>query len=188
MDAGKERASLIDYSSLAIEIRDQVVYGSSVPQKRILSRLDAFIENSKSETLRGDATLSRLYEALDSCGLQRTSTQRFFHKCFVRSILPWVFGKAEFAKYKDRILQEEGIHPDKYNQYTLISTVSDAFVPPSLAEEYYFDPLLFAAEKMGQNDVGGDIRRLCSFHRSRDLDFRVQYRPPRVESLVGSRT
>ena len=30
--------------------------------------------------------------------------------------------KAEFAKYKDRILQESGIHPDKYNQYTLIST------------------------------------------------------------------
>lgn len=117
-----DQATLIDYSSLADEIRDQVVCGVCVPQKRILSRLDAFIENSKSETLRGDATLARLYEALDSCGLQRTSTQRFFHKCFVQSILPWVYGKAEFAKYKDRILQESGIHPDKYNQYTLIST------------------------------------------------------------------
>ena len=113
---------LLDYSSLASEIVDQVAGGSRAPQKRILSRLDAFIENSKSEKLRGDATLARLYEALDSCGLQRTSTQRYFHKCFTQSILPWIFGKSEFAKYKDRILQENGIHPDKYNQYTLIST------------------------------------------------------------------
>ena len=116
------QVTLIDYSCLASEIRDQIICNQCMPQKRILSRLDAFIESSKSETLRGDATMAQLYKAMDSCGLQRTSTQRYFHKKIVESILPWVYGKAEFSRYKDRILQEVGLHPDKYNQYTLIST------------------------------------------------------------------
>lgn len=66
--------------------------------------------------------MARLYAALDSCGLERTSTQRFFHKKFTESILPWIYGKRDFSRFKERILHEAGVHVDKYNQYTLIST------------------------------------------------------------------
>ena len=114
---------LVDYLPLARELRDAAASASrNVALTRITSRLDAFVESSRSEALRGDAVLARLYAALDSCGLERTSTQRFFHKKFVESILPWIYGKKDFSRFKERILHEAGIHPDKYNQYTLIST------------------------------------------------------------------
>ncbi|MBE35288.1 MAG: hypothetical protein CMI16_07000 [Opitutaceae bacterium] len=113
---------LVDYLPLARELRDAASASRSGAPTRITSRLDAFVDSSKSEALRGDAVLARLYAALDSCGLERTSTQRFFHKKFVESILPWIYGKKDFSRFKERVLHEAGIHPDKYNQYTLIST------------------------------------------------------------------
>jgi hypothetical protein len=113
---------LIDYLPLARELRDTVHAESSGNAPKIVPRLDAFVNASRTETLHGDTVLEKLYLALDSCGLKRTSTQRLFHKQFVQSVLPWVYGKKDFARYKERILFGEDIHPDKYNQYTLIST------------------------------------------------------------------
>ena len=113
---------LIDYLPLAHELRDTIQNENLVAAPQIVPRLTAFVDASRSEALQGDAVLVKLYHALDSCGLVRTSTQRFFHKQFVHSILPWIYGKRDFARYKERILYEAGLHPDKYNQYTLIST------------------------------------------------------------------
>jgi hypothetical protein len=113
---------LIDYLSLATELRDEIHSEKQQKKPRIVSRLDAFVDASRSEALYGDGVLARLYSALDSCGLIRTSTQRFFHKKFVESILPWIYGKKDFSRFKERILHAASIHPDKYNQYTLIST------------------------------------------------------------------
>jgi len=113
---------LIDYSSLVTEIRDDVLAEGSLPHARILPRLELFVESTRSETLRGDAVVARLFASFEMCGLRRTSTQRYFHKKFTEGILPWIYGKKEFGKFKERILHEHGIHPDKYNQYTLIST------------------------------------------------------------------
>ena len=113
---------LIDYLPLVREIREQIDDVRGMTGPRILSRIDAFVEASQSEGLRGDGVLARLYASLDSCGLERTSTQRFFHKKIVESILPWIYGKSDFSRFKERILFEAGMHPDTYNQYTLIST------------------------------------------------------------------
>jgi hypothetical protein len=44
-----------------------------------------------------------------------TETQVFFHKKIVEAILPHVYGK-------ERILEENGINPKEFNQYTLILT------------------------------------------------------------------
>ena len=71
---------LIDYLPLVREIREQIDDVRGMTGPRILSRIDAFVEASQSEGLRGDGVLARLYASLDSCGLERTSTQRFFHK------------------------------------------------------------------------------------------------------------
>ena len=113
---------LIDYLPLAQELRDTVRGENLGNAPNIVPRLDAFVDASRTDTLQGDSVLVKLYLALDSCGLQRTSTQRLFHKQFVQSVLPWVYGKRDFARYKERILFGGDIHPDKYNQYTLIST------------------------------------------------------------------
>ena len=113
---------LIDYLPLSNDLRDEILAEKKRKRPHIVSRLDAFVEASRSEELYGDAVLARLYSALDSCGLVRTSTQRFFHKKFVESILPWIYGKKDFSRFKERILYQANIHPDKYNQYTLIST------------------------------------------------------------------
>ena len=107
---------------LANELRDAIISEKVRKRPRIISRLDAFIEASRTDELYGDRVIADLYAALDSCGLVRTSTQRFFHKKFVESILPWIYGKKDFSRYKERILHQARIHPDKYNQYTLIST------------------------------------------------------------------
>ena len=114
---------LIDYLPLVHELRDDVVGARETPGATIVSRLDAFIEASKSEALRGDGVLARLYLALDSCGLERTSTQRYFHKMFVFSVLPWIYGKKDFSRFRERILSQNGVtSSEKYNQFTLIST------------------------------------------------------------------
>ena len=114
---------LIDYLPLVNELRDDVVISRETPGASIVSRLDAFLDASKSEVLRGDSVLARLYIALDSCGLERTSTQRFFHKTFVLSVLPWIYGKKDFSRFRERILLQNGIaSSEKYNQFTLIST------------------------------------------------------------------
>lgn len=114
---------LIDYLPLVKDLRDDVVISRETPSATIVSRLDAFLDASKSEALRGDGVLARLYLALDSCGLERTSTQRFFHKTFVLSVLPWIYGKKDFSRFRDRVLLQNGIESsEKYNQFTLIST------------------------------------------------------------------
>ena len=113
---------LIDYGTLVEDIKEQIQNENGMRRARIVPRLAAFVENARSESLRGDTTLAKLYASLDSCGLTRTSTQRFFHKNFVESILPWIYGINDFTRYKDRILNEAGLVPEKYNQYTLIST------------------------------------------------------------------
>lgn len=116
------RFCLIDYLPLARELCDTVLNEKGANAPRIVPLLKAFVDASRSDSLQGDIVLAKLYTALDSCGLTRTSTQRVFHQQFVHSILPWIYGKKDFARYKERILHESGIHPDKYNQYTLIST------------------------------------------------------------------
>lgn len=114
---------LIDYLPLVHELRDGIVHRREAPVAPIISRLDAFVNASKSEALRGDAVLARLYTALDACGLERTTTQRFFHKTFVLSVLPWIYGKKDFSRFRERILHQNGVvSSDKYNQFTLIST------------------------------------------------------------------
>ena len=107
------RFCLIDYLPLARELRDAVSNERIANAPKIVPRLKAFVDASRSDSLQGDAVLAKLYNALDSCGLTRTSTQRFFHQQFVHSILPWIYGKKDFARYKERILFESGIHPDK---------------------------------------------------------------------------
>ena len=107
------RFCLIDYQPLARELRDAVCNERIANVPKIVPRLKAFVDASRSDSLQGDAVLAKLYSALDSCGLTRTSTQRFFHQQFVHSILPWIYGKKDFARYKERILFESGIHPDK---------------------------------------------------------------------------
>ena len=118
------RFCLIDYLPLARELCDTVMNEKGANAPRIVPLLKAFVDASRSDSLQGDIVLAKLYTALDSCGLTRTSTQRVFHQQFVHSILPWIYGKKDFARYKERVLHESGIHPDKYtyNQYTLIST------------------------------------------------------------------
>ena len=106
------RFCLIDYMPLARELRDAVCNERIANVPKIVPRLKAFVDASRSDSLQGDAVLAKLHNALDSCDLTRTSTQRFFHQQFVHSILPWIYGKKDFARYKERILFESGIHPD----------------------------------------------------------------------------
>jgi len=114
---------LIDYLPMVYELRDGILQHREASILPIVSRLDAFVNASKSEALHGDAVLARLYIALDSCGLERTATQRFFHKTFVMSVLPWIYGKRDFSRFRERILHQNGVvSSDKYNQFTLIST------------------------------------------------------------------
>ena len=114
---------LVDYLPLMKDLRDSITQGEQAQTTTIVSRLDAFLDASKSEALRGDGVLAKLYLALDSCGMERTSTPRFFHKTFVMSVLPWIYGKKDFSRFRERILSQNGIkNSDSYNQFTLIST------------------------------------------------------------------
>jgi hypothetical protein len=115
--------SLVDYLPLVRELRDDVIDTRVLSNVKLVTRLDAFLDASKSEILAGDTVLAQLYCALDSCGLVRTETQRFFHKSFVLSALPWIYGKKDFSEHRDRVLAQNGVTgSDKYNQFTLIST------------------------------------------------------------------
>jgi len=112
-----------DHSPLLRSLRDSVEQSARVNsacRNLIQTRVEAYA--NKVENLRGDSTIRNLYAALDLAGLTRTETQRYFHKKFVESILPHVYGKEEFNRYKERILEENGIDFDDYNPYTLIST------------------------------------------------------------------
>jgi len=120
-DDGKFR--LIDYVPLARDLCDTIANEKTANAPLIVPRLKAFIDASRSDSLQGDAVLTKLYTALDSCGLTRTSTQRYFHKQFVHSILPWIYGKKDFARYKERILFESGIHPDRVVRVPSFATV-----------------------------------------------------------------
>jgi hypothetical protein len=114
---------LIDYADFANELRDSVRAQDQPREPVLTTRLERIVATLKSESLRGDVVLSHLYAALDSCGLERTATQRFFHKNFVLSALPWVYGPKDFSQFRERILSQNGVpQSDKYNQFTLIST------------------------------------------------------------------
>ena len=89
-------------------------------RNQIQSRVEAYA--NKVESLTGDFTIQKLYRAFDLAGMTRTETQVFFHKKFVEAILPHVYGKEEFNRFKERILEENGINSKEFNQYTLIST------------------------------------------------------------------
>ncbi len=80
--------SIIEYDALMQGIVERIRRErseASIDRVRVASRLDAFIETSASESLVGDAVVARLYAALDACGLQRTATQRMFHRKFVEA-------------------------------------------------------------------------------------------------------
>jgi hypothetical protein len=114
---------LVDYLPLVSTLRDSIVQQAETAPLRVISRLDAFVDISRNKVLRGDVVLAKLNKALDSCGLERTETQRFFHKMFTLSVLPWVYGSKDFSQFRERILFENGVpSSDKYNQCTLIST------------------------------------------------------------------
>ena len=116
---------LIDYTGLARDAVDNLraeIEATRFSRARVERRVDAFIKNANSEELAGNTVLRKLHESLDSCGLTRTPTQCLFHKKFIEGALPWIFGKNDFKKYRDVILEEAGCPAEKYNQYTLIST------------------------------------------------------------------
>ena len=116
---------LIDYDEVLASIEKNI--DGETDRKRVMRasfprRIDTFIETANSERLKGDDVCANLYSALDRCGLQRTSTQRMFHKKFIESSLPHVYGKRDFGRFRERILNDNGVPCDTYNQYTLIST------------------------------------------------------------------
>jgi hypothetical protein len=116
---------LVDYEDLLDRLVESVRQERDMKISRRLTikrRLDVFLERSDRDSLAGEATCAKLYEALDSCGLERTATQRMFHRHFITASLPHVYGKETFNKFKERILNSHGIAADDYNQYTLIST------------------------------------------------------------------
>ena len=117
------RAEYHYHSQLLISIKDSIeqrINADSQIKNQIQTKVAAY--TNKVESLRGDVTIKNLYAAFDLAGLTRTETQRFFHKKFVEAILPHVYGADEFNRYKERILEENGIVFDEYNPYTFIST------------------------------------------------------------------
>ena len=116
---------IIDYTQVLDDIHSRIKNAETCKRDlrlKVTPRLDKFIMQNTTEALTGDVVIAQLYTALDNCGMQRTATQRMFHKQFVHASLPHVYGKAVFGKFKDRILTSHGIQGSDYNQYTLIST------------------------------------------------------------------
>ena len=115
--------NLVDYKEVLSDIHERVAADGKTKEEtraRVRRRLDAFIDSTTTDALEGDVVVSRLYAALDACGLERTATQRMFHRHFVQASLPHIYSKEVFNKYKERILRSHGVRVDDYNQYTLI--------------------------------------------------------------------
>ena len=114
---------LINHLPLLVSLRDdhlQKNHANSENRNKIQTRVEAYA--NKVESLRGDYTIQQLYKAFDAAGMTRTETQMYFHKKIVEAILPHVYGPEEFNRFKERILEENGINSKDFNQYTLIST------------------------------------------------------------------
>lgn len=78
-------------------------------KRKVDAALGAFSGNSAArESVRGDGELRTLARALDAFDLERTVTQREFHKAFLGACLPSIYGR-DFERFRSRILAENGL-------------------------------------------------------------------------------
>ncbi|KAK3276815.1 hypothetical protein CYMTET_15157 [Cymbomonas tetramitiformis] len=92
--------------------------------KRLLtSRLDLFVQKKRrgansrggdDGAIPGDAYVRELCRMLDIMGLERTTSQKTFHKAFLRATLAHVYGSADFERHRTRILAKYGISSPQY--------------------------------------------------------------------------
>lgn len=115
--------NIIDYTDIINEIiHDSTELNAHLAHNRYACKrkYDQLVSNtSANNSLDGSAVLQRLYKALDSFGLTRTSGQRRFHDEFIKASLPHIYGK-QFENNKERIMKEFGMN--KMAQEVLICT------------------------------------------------------------------
>ncbi|KAK3263902.1 hypothetical protein CYMTET_14290 [Cymbomonas tetramitiformis] len=92
--------------------------------KRLLTnRLDLFVQKKRrgvnansgdDGAIPGDAYVRELCRMLDVMGLERTTSQKTFHKAFLRATLAHIYGSADFERHRTRILSRYGISAPQY--------------------------------------------------------------------------
>eukprot|EP00854_Cymbomonas_tetramitiformis_P000187 gene189-327_t len=71
--------------------------------KRKLSRADADRE------VLGDRYLKDVHTCLDSFGMERTNSQKQFHKAFLGATLAHIYGAVDFERHRTRILAQNNL-------------------------------------------------------------------------------
>ena len=79
-------------------------------------RWDVAAESSANAAPMGDARLAAIRHYLDSFeGFARSDAQKRFHVSFVQSLLPHIYGSADFERNRERILRENGMTSVQYD-------------------------------------------------------------------------
>ncbi|KAK3234670.1 hypothetical protein CYMTET_55220 [Cymbomonas tetramitiformis] len=82
------------------------------------SKLQAFIDNKRcSDLVRsvpGDEYIRKLKVCLDQFGLERTASQKMFHKAFLGATLAHVYGTNDFERHRTRILKENDMQDPSF--------------------------------------------------------------------------
>jgi hypothetical protein len=84
-------------------------------------RWDVSADSSSELAPPGDQRLKVIRTSLDSFeGFARSDAQKRFHVSFLQSLLPHIYGPADFERYRDRILHENNMREVQYD--TLVCT------------------------------------------------------------------
>jgi len=99
-------------SRFDVDVREQIKKNTKSMQKAappLRTKLQLFkrarTESATRREVPGDLYTKDLCRLLDSFGLERTASQKSFHRAFLSATLAHIYGPADFERHRERILR-----------------------------------------------------------------------------------
>lgn len=89
-----------------------------VPARRLEGKLESFkrrrINADRTREVPGDLAIQKLHYYLDSFGMERTNSQKMFHRAFLGATLAHIYGTNDFERHRTRILAQNDMEDPSF--------------------------------------------------------------------------
>ncbi|KAK3284444.1 hypothetical protein CYMTET_3905 [Cymbomonas tetramitiformis] len=90
----------------------------TAPARRLEGKLETFkrkrVSEDRTRDVPGDIAIQKLHHYLDSFGMERTNSQKMFHRAFLGATLAHIYGSNDFERHRTRILAQNDMEDPSF--------------------------------------------------------------------------
>ncbi|KAK3243035.1 hypothetical protein CYMTET_47304 [Cymbomonas tetramitiformis] len=113
-----EESRLLTHLRDVVQNARQVANRPTAPARRLEGKLETFkrkrVNEDRTREIPGDVAIQKLHHHLDSFGMERTNSQKLFHRAFLGATLAHIYGTNDFERHRTRILAQNGMEDPSF--------------------------------------------------------------------------